>query len=861
MTDGRFDYLNTGGVRAAKVAVTGLTDEQRRDMAKALLVHIRKQENPWFWDARATALAVVAVGCLPSAAQTAQLLGRRSVSLRAVQAKLVVEVARERGVTWLADLAYRLADKLPRTDPDDGWEFIAALLAAEQAPPPTGDLFVTGWVRHLSWPQEQRQRGVPLPERLAADPFLDALLPRLFEVDGIGVNMSFDALWTREKDDPETREKMALPRALAALAGTGRLDRAVLLDGCLSRLLRDDRPAALRAFTALLDLLAPTGTEVADRAAGYLRLLADAPAPVATMAQKALRQWDGAEIADVLDASRAVLARPDKALVKAQLSWLDRLARRLPDRAAEIAEVLAEALDHPAADIRDRVATLTARHGHAPAPAVATVAGDELPPPAGPPAAPPPITDPDELAEEVGVLLDGRTEALALDRVLDGVVRLAGVDRPALRRALVPVLDRHRHSMYEHRWDPCCLCELVGGVLYTAVEPARAADRRGRWQALTAAVGRTPEPDLQNPAPARVPAPHRLWRARIAEVGMRIGESAYPGLLAMPTSATGAVDPMALYERIARLGSAGPWRWDLTQALLRLPPGSDEPLAAKARALRSPAGDRLATWLRDGGLPDPVAEVLTVPRRERRKPANRWATDWEYDQLPERRRQVRLTPPEGYADRFGLLTVPPAPLGGNQGDRAAFWASVLPWHPNVVAAHALPEVASAADQDVRGATAVLPVLAESGGAGGPALDLALAYGLGARHEADRIAALDALLLLAAAGTLDAPAVGGHLGTLVTDGNVLPTRAVSPLRDAATAGAPLSTWRLLAAALPALLAAPTAPRGTPDLLSLAAETAARTGVRIEVPGLAEVAGRGGSSRLVREARRLAEALDR
>ncbi|BCL18011.1 DUF6493 family protein [Micromonospora sagamiensis] len=852
MTDGRFDYLTTGDVRAATTAVRGLSDEQRRDMAKALLTHVREEERPLWWAARATALAVAAVGCLPSAAQVAQLLGRRAVSLRAAHADSVVAVARQRGVTWLADLAHRLAAKLPRTDPDDGWEFVAGLLTAERAAPPTGDTFVTGWVRQLGWLPE-RWRGVGLPERLAIDPFLDALLPRLFEIDGIGVTMAFD--------DLRTRERMALPRALAELAGSGRLDRTVLLDGCLSRLLRDDRPASLRAFVALHDLLAPTPDEVVDRAAGYLRLLADAPTPVATMAQKALRQADGVEVEEVLDASRAVLARPDKALVKAQLSWLDQLARRLPDRAAGIAEVLTVALDHPAAGVRDRAGALTARHGHAPAPAVVTVVGDDLPPPPAPLPAPPPITDPDELAEEVGALLDGQLRALPLDRVLDGLVRLAGTDRPALNRALVPVLDRHRHILYDHQWDPCCLCDLLGGVLRTAADPTRAEDRRGRWHALMAAVGPTPEPDHRPSAPTRVPALHRLLRARLAEVGSRVGQPGYPELLATPTSATGTVDPVALYERIARLGADGPWRWDLTQALLRLPPGADAPLAAKAAALRSPAGDRLATWLRDGGLPRPVPEVLTVSRRERRKPAARWSADWEYDRLPERRRQVRLTPPEGYHDRWGLLTVPPSPVGTHQGDRAVLWASVLPWHPGVVAAHALPEVASAADQDVRDATAVLPMLAESGGEGGPALDLALAYGLGARHEADRIATLDALLLRAAAGTLDAPAVGGHLGAVIADGGVLPTRAVAPLRDAAAAGAPLSTWRLLAAALPALLAAPTAPRGTPDLLTLAAETAARTGVRIEVPGLAEVAGRGGSSRLVREARRLAEALDR
>lgn len=76
---------------------------------------------------------------------------------------------------------------------------------------------------------------------------------------------------------------------------------------------------------------------------------------------------------------------------------------------------------------------------------------------------------------------------------------------------------------------------------------------------------------------------------------------------------------------------------------------------------------------------------------------------------------------------------------------------------------------------------------------------------------------------------------------------------------AAAAARLSVWRLLAAALPPLLTAPAPPRGTPDLLTLAAETASATGVRIDVPGLADVVARGGASRLVTEARRLATAL--
>ncbi|WP_416903536.1 hypothetical protein [Micromonospora echinospora] len=83
--------------------------------------------------------------------------------------------------------------------------------------------------------------------------------------------------------------------------------------------------------------------------------------------------------------------------------------------------------------------------------------------------------------------------------------------------------------------------------------------------------------------------------------------------------------------------------------------------------------------------------------------------------------------------------------------------------------------------------------------------------------------------------------------------------VARARDAIAAGARLSTWRLLAAVLPPLPTAPTPPRGTPDLLTLAADTAGATGVRIDVPGLADVAARGGGSRLATEARRLTTAL--
>ncbi|MEV6810821.1 DUF6493 family protein [Micromonospora sp. NPDC051296] len=856
-TSDLFDLVSKGSADPIAAALAGLPEERRREIGVELTAWFKKRDRETWWDSgTGTALAVAVVGCLPTAAQAAAILGRASVNLDGVRAaELVRGVAAERGVTWLGDLAQRLAGRFNQETWVDRWQFVAALLHAEGAAPPTDDRSVQLWLNAVEFPDRfRRGRPVPVADRLRADPFLPAMLPRLFEVDGLGALMMFDVVYR----DWENRERHALLTALARLAADGVVDRVLLLDGSIGRLLRGDRPGALRAFTTLLGLLQPTTTEIAARSTDYLRLLTDAPAPVATMAQQALRELPELELEAVLDASRQVLARPDKALVRGQLTWLDRLARQHRDRAAEIAEVIAVATEHPAVELRDRATTLAARHGFEPAPAgpgpvVSRPRGDDLPPPPAPQPVPAPITEVDELAEEVAALLGTPSPGTGLERILDGLVRLTASDSTGVADALGPIIERRHWSWgHEHSYQPMCLCAVVVDLLRSVVD--RHPRRRSRWEALLAAVRRvdparsTPELATTDP---RMPPPHRLLRARLAEIGIRFGEPGLAGLLSAPTSGNGALDPLALVERLAALGEHTPWTWDLAQALLRLPADTDEAVAGKAAALGTPAGDRLAAWLRDGGLPQPVMRATPVNRRARRS-----GYDWEFDQLPAQRSLVELRPPEGYHDRYGLLTADPAPIGMEHSGWANLWPSILPGHRGVVAAYVLPMVAATADMDQRDGTAVLPLLAEATGPGGVALDLAVAYGLGARHSADRVATLDALLALAAAGQLDATGTGERLGTLVAGGLVKLSRAVEPLRDAAAAGAPLTVWRLLAAALPTAL---TAPRGVPDLLTLATETATATGVRIEVPGLAEVAGRSGSSRLVTEARRLHRAL--
>ncbi|MCZ7422602.1 MULTISPECIES: DUF6493 family protein [unclassified Micromonospora] len=855
-TSDLFDLVSSGDADSVAAALEGLPEQRRREIGVELTAWFKQRDRETWWSAgTGTALAVAVVGCLPTAAQAAAILGRPSVNPHGRRAaELVRRAAQERGIDWLVDLAHRIAARFRQDTWVGRWHFVAALLHAEGGAPPTDDRCVQLWLTGVEAPDRFHQgQPAPVVDRLRDDPFLAAMLPRLFEVDGIGVQMMFVA----PHYNWDEHGQPALPAALAQLATEGVVDRVMLLDGSISRLLRGDRPAALRAFTTLLDQLAPTTAEVTARVTDYLRLLVDAPAPVATMAQKTLRKLPELELESILDAARQMLTRPDKTLVRTQLTWLDQLARRHRDRAAEIGEVIAVAGDHPAVELRERAAALAARHGVAPAPVIPALTrprGDDLSPPAPPAPAPDPINDVDELTEEVAALLGTPYQGAPLERILDGLVRLTAADGPRVRAALDPVIERRHWSWAnEHRWDPLCLCETVVEVFRSA-GVSRTDRRRERWEKLLTAVhrpGATPELAVTDP---KVPPVHRLLRARLAEIGAYLNEPGQSGLLALPTSTNGLLDPMALLERLTALGDREPGQWDLTQALLRLPTEADESLAAKAAALGTAAGQRLAAWLRDGGLPQPVIRSRTVTRDPRR--GNR---HWEWAYMPAERILVDLTPPAGTVDRYGLLTAPATPLGGDHSGWVHLWPSLLPSHRGAVTAYALPLVAGAADMDERGGAAVLPLLAEVGGPGGVALDLAVAYGLAARHGPDRVATVDALLALAAAADFDAAGTGEQLGTLAARQLVKLSRVVEPLRDAAQAGAPLTVWRLLAAALPAVLAAPTPPRGVPDLLTLAAETATATGVRIEVPGLADVAGRGGSSRLVTEARRLHKAL--
>ncbi|MGW2764808.1 DUF7824 domain-containing protein [Streptomyces sp. NPDC001275] len=875
----------TEAVRAGRTAeVVGLldamTDAERRSLFLELKV-LRKELRATRWDGPSRraypALYVAGVACQTGAAGVASWIAAADMRWSGVSPAVLLRVLADRETDWLADLANRLAQR-PATA-QVPYELMSALVRLAGCPVPTTDAYVRGWVQQVggNW-----RRGNTLLERLRTDPHLAPLVAALFEVNDIGGLLE----WAADEGPAGWHG------ALAQLTAEGPLDRRATVDACVARLLRGGTNADHRAFLRVLTSLALTREEQRKRVADWAALASDAVSPVASHAQSAL----GALALEgqltyrhLTDVSEAVLFRPERKLVRAQLMLLGKVLARDAAAADELLPAAAQAFGHEDAGVQERALKLAQRHvkkvrsaevraelasaadelipplraqavgslGAAPAEA-ATAYEEVLPLVPEPTRLAPAAASAVELAEEVGAALASDTDVTGFERALDGLVRHAHRDRDALLEALEPVVSR--------RWwdgaDPFHDLRLEHQF----------GDARGGFDGFTGLDlllitlrGKLSTARLH--AAIRPGAPHRTcvhgalsraFDARLSEVAYRIRTDPLPFLLSTPTWSTGLLEPDELVERLdayrrlgARVSAA-----DFAQALLRVRRG-DRPAAAaaaeRAVALSTAEGKRLAHWLTAGA---PVRPAI-----RRRTSGPRILA--ESGELPELQ--------EDFPDAFRALGSPAGAFAESRycarwsGSAHPHWLAVLPELRELVAVRILRDLSAVAVDDSRGAASVLPLLAESGGEAGEATHLCVAYGLGARHPEDRLAAVDALLVLAARGQLDAARLGVDLGELVRHGAVKPLRLAESLRTAASTGAYATVWGLLGHALPPLLSdlaadGPAGPvRGLGDLLAVAAECAERSGARGDLPHLARAADRRGSSRLVAEARRLRGAL--
>jgi hypothetical protein len=862
------------------IEVTGLldamTDAERRACLPALK-ELRKElrSAPWSPGSRKAYPALHAAGaaCHGGAAGAATWIAASDMRWSQASPGVLLHVLDDREPDWLGDLTHRLAER-PVTSRIP-YVLLAGLVKLSGGDVPTTDAYVEGWVEHIgsTW---HHGGGGTVVERLRQEPHLAQMVAALFE----SVEVTGRVAWLFG-DGPGSWFN-----ALAQLAREGTLGRKLMVDACVARLLRGGTPADQRVFLRLLTCLDLTREEERERSADWTALASDATSTVAWHAQSVLAALalDG-ELTprQLAEMSSGVLFRTEKKLVRAQLMLLGKVLRRDPSTASELLPAAAQAFGHEDTEMQERALKLVERHfgrleaadgvreelvdaaaqlsqglrtragqlfGAGTLDSAPVVHEEVLPPvPERTRLAPPPGSV-SEVAEEVGALLASGGELDAFERTLDGLVRHAYQDRQGLAEALQPVTARcwwaTAEPDYIDRYFRANVhdFELILATLLGATRTGSLHDAVQRGGAGSHCV----HSGLADP-----------FHARLREVAHRIRIEPLPFLLATPTWSTGLLEAADLVERLdtyRRLG-ARPGQADFAQALLRVRRDdrvSAEAAAVRARELGTAEGERLAQWL--------TYEGPVLPLSRRRTSGVRILV--ELGELDETQPSF---PPE-----FRVLGHPLTPFKEHQycghwvAMEARHWLGVLPGRRELVAARMLRDLSAVAVGEIRGGAALLPPLAEADGEAGEAVHLCLAYGLGARHPEDRLSAVDALLVLAARGQLDAGRLGADLGQLVRRGAVKPLRLAESIRTAAATGAYATVWAVLRDALPILLAdlategASTTPaRGLGDLLAVAAECAERSGARGEFPHLSQAAGRRGSSTLVTQARRLRTAL--
>lgn len=798
-------------------------------------------------------------------------------------------------VAWRAELVAHLGERA--TTAGAVFAVTEHLVRDTGCPLPASHEFVLAWLSDRADNQERHSRvlggapGADFLERLRADDFTPMLLPLavarpgrlvfgwhtserpLEALIGLAAEGVVDRdelihnLFTDMVGDPPHGTRAVITLEALALtpaehAGVAR-ERAALVDHLLGRLLEDGTRTEIAPFLAFLGALASTPAEEALVVRDYLALL-DRSLPVATYAQEVLTGLDEAGLLEpelLTEACERVLLRPEKKLVRAQLGWLGRVARRDPARAGRALVDAAMTFGHREMTLQEQALKLVAQHlkaaGDSVLPELRTAAGqlspglsargaellgtpqdtateqpyaDVLPAVPEPRPVPGPIATAAEVAQEVAAVVANDRDVVAFERALDGLVRHAHLDRTALAEALKPVMRR----------EPKSDVDWVQSDLYDVASALRGDEPRRRAVMMQRAV------HVTRTGPSRTYSlAGSMLAARLTEAMEVIESGTQPFLLAVPTLATGALDAAVLVERISALDELGvtPAPVDLAQALLRVTPTPDEQVLRAAEALGSDAGQRLARWLREGGPAHQDSEPKGWPHCKPPKPASQgWWT-------PARPGAV-FDPP--------LPPVAAALLGPYVGNRgladpmAPCWVAQLPHHRDELMARDYFEPRTSQ----RGWPRNLPYVVESGGPAGYSVHLALAFGLIWQMESDAV--VDAVLVLAARGQLDAGLLGRQLEALLNHGWPHADKASDSLRAAAETGAYATVWSVLEAALPGLLRE-TPVRGTAHLLSLAVECASRCGAKGEITEVTAVAARSASSQVVRNARLLRDAL--
>jgi hypothetical protein len=874
-------FLDAGDAKAVAAFCQNLSEKERRTLAKPLREFQKSLrwravgEEDWHsfnerWRRGCCTVTPAALAVFASATTTAKFLrsAQRADVFDLENVDVAMRILTDRAPVWLPDLPAALVADLA---PEGAYRLVAAVREVADVPLIPTREFVRAWSEEYRWNHNFDQ----LKTSILQDPWLAEVMPLVFDDE--------------ENDYLFTSWAVFRKAALAAVA-EGLVARSVVLDASLRRLLRGGRTGAMQDHLAFWNSLGPTDEEVVERVASCISLLSSQNGTVARTFLTCLKQLFGAGRLDLelaLEAASIAVTRSEKNIVKTTLSWLDALAAAHPERAGDIVETIAIAFGAQAPELQERAVKLVGKRGktlgegererlagegrvYLPSDLAATLAGllgvaaapdaSALGGAGYPEIAPyvprplrPPIDSPAVLVETVAELLNAEPlEAMVFERVLEAFVVFGRTDPAGLKQALEPIAEpwlavdwqSNRFAM-----TPRVTLSALGAVaagLYDAPErrPHRASvgqlwsrmrDSGPVWRRRTGS------------------SPADFLALRVAEIGAAWGLPDLPPLVSVPTSPSGFIAPAELAARLRVCEAEGwvPLTVDLHQALLRLPEDCGE-RGVDASGFTSEAGLRFAAWLNEDRAISTDVQTSDSPLLLRAETARRISF------FPRSKARERTAVPDALRELVRDMWNDPARCHDGS-DWMACWPAIVPSRPELAAEAMLGGFGSGwgmAPASVGSAV----VLAEQDGS-----QTATHRVIGARlvdEDAQlRASGVDAALVLASRGLLDAAALSAALAAQQGFGGTELRRLVSGLRDLANGGAAGQAWEVIAALLPTVLppAVPKTLLGTADLLALGTEV---VGVAGEVKSIAEVsalAEKKGAGAVTMAARRLAAVL--
>ncbi|MFF2268383.1 DUF6493 family protein [Cellulosimicrobium cellulans] len=737
----------TGRVPAEDVVafLAPLTEQDRARMGRGLLADLDRNEvERATLEHRATFLALL--GCATSVRQVMTNVWR----LRAEQADvaLAVRVLTDRSPSWLGSFAQAATDS---DTAHDLWALTRALVRAGSCDRPSG----TGYLETLVTAGGDLRGGVL--GLLRDDPaLLDRELWDVLQEESLGRRLAWADSSTTHRERTWQHALVVLQEPDGEPDGSPSVDRTRLLDAVLDAFLSDRAAVDLRWFVGLHDALSVTDDEVAAQQARYLRGLASEVAAVVRLAQRELgRLLDaGLDVDALLEVSHVALEHQTKGVVQAQRTLLSKVARARPEYDDLVRGLLEGGTAEPV-----RVQVLEQPLGEMPLPVARRVS---------------PVEDPEELVEAAARALEEPCEIVTLERVLDGVARLAGAGRPAGADALAARAESILEESWPGPWQGCAPGADVAALVLAWLRGARPPEQPRYRNWLAVPYPWRPGPSFVLPRVRPGDSLGVWWSTRVREVADHAARGT-PGrpLLALPATEDGAVDVASVLDRLARTsGDAKPLPFDTALAAFRLPDPGD--LAALPQ---HPSGAALAhdvARLR-AHVPRWECAEIEVPVDDRDGPRATIVSWWDASGPDARRRGTdaldallvgREHPQQYPAETPALCT--------------HAWPFMFPHHSDLLAAHGHAPLLRA----VRSARFPAPVLAGLGRASRtcPVVTSALVLGMSAKDPAGRLAAVDAVADLAATGGLDGVELGREIGRHVTSGIVVAGRVGRALQD-------------------------------------------------------------------------------